>query len=79
MKITFVVTQPAAGGSEWTSMANRTADFSCCRWHRLGRITGVAGLAAVVLILVPVVVGTRPEPSTPPQPRSSPITDHPRR
>ena len=39
------------------------ADSHAAAWHRLGRITGVAGLAAVVLILVPVVVGTRPEPA----------------
>jgi hypothetical protein len=31
-------------------------------WRRLGRVTGVAGLAAIVLIFVPLVVGTRPEP-----------------
>ena len=31
-------------------------------WRRLGRVTGVAGLAAIVLIFVPIVVGTRPEP-----------------
>jgi len=31
-------------------------------WRRLGRVTGVAGLAAVVLIFVPIVVGTPPEP-----------------
>jgi hypothetical protein len=28
----------------------------------LGQVTGVAGLAATVLIFVPVVAGTRPEP-----------------
>jgi magnesium-transporting ATPase (P-type) len=32
-------------------------------WRRLSRVTGVAGLAAVVLILVPTVVGTRQEPT----------------
>ncbi len=32
-------------------------------WRRLGRVTGVAGVAAVVLILVPIVVGTRQEPT----------------
>jgi hypothetical protein len=32
-------------------------------WQRLGRVSGVAGLAAVVLIFVPIVVGTRPEPA----------------
>lgn len=31
-------------------------------WRRLGRVTGVTGLAAVALIFVPIVVGTRPEP-----------------
>jgi hypothetical protein len=31
-------------------------------WRRLGRVTGVAGLAAIVLIFVPIVVGTSPEP-----------------
>jgi hypothetical protein len=30
-------------------------------WQRLGRVTGVAGLAAIVLIFG-VLVGTRPEP-----------------
>ena len=32
-------------------------------WRRLGRVTGIAGLAAVVLIFVPIVAGTRPEPA----------------
>lgn len=32
-------------------------------WRRLGRITGIAGLAAVALILGPLVIGTRPEPT----------------
>jgi hypothetical protein len=32
-------------------------------WRRLGRVTGVAGLAGVILILAPVVVGTRQEPT----------------
>jgi hypothetical protein len=31
-------------------------------WQRLRSVTGVAGLAATVLIFVPVVIGTRPEP-----------------
>jgi uncharacterized membrane protein len=44
-------------------MANTAPTSHAAAWHRLGRITGVAGLAAVVLILVPVVVGTRPEPA----------------
>jgi hypothetical protein len=32
-------------------------------WRRLGRVTGVAGLATLILIFVPIVVGTRPEPA----------------
>jgi hypothetical protein len=31
-------------------------------WRRLGRVTGIAGLAAVVLTFVPIVVGTPTEP-----------------
>lgn len=31
-------------------------------WRRLGRVTGIVGLAAVVLTLVPIVVGTPTEP-----------------
>jgi hypothetical protein len=65
--------------TERTSMTN-TAPTSDAG-QRLGRVTGVAGLAAVVLILVPIVVGTRARnpPSMPPQSRSSPTTDHPTR
>jgi hypothetical protein len=32
-------------------------------WRRLNRVTGVAGLAGAVLVFVPVVAGTPPEPS----------------
>jgi len=31
-------------------------------WRRLGRVTGIAGLAAIVLIFVPAVAGTGQEP-----------------
>ena len=44
-------------------MTNTAPTSHAVAWQRLGRITGAAGLAAVVLILVPVVVGTRPEPA----------------
>jgi hypothetical protein len=44
-------------------MTNTAATFDADAWQRLGRVTGVAGLAAVILILVPIVVGTRPEPA----------------
>jgi hypothetical protein len=64
MKITFVVMQPTnrwlQNGPPWPTLRQL---LLLPPWHRLGRITGVAGLAAVVLILVPVVVGTRPEPA----------------
>jgi hypothetical protein len=49
--------------TEWTSMTNTAPTSDAVAWQRLGRVSGVAGLAAVVLILVPVVVGTRPEPT----------------
>jgi hypothetical protein len=32
-------------------------------WRRLSRVTGIAGLATIVLLVVAVVVGTRQEPS----------------
>jgi hypothetical protein len=44
-------------------MTNTAPTSEAVAWQRLGRVTGVAGLAATVLILGPVVVGTRPEPS----------------
>jgi hypothetical protein len=44
-------------------MTNTAPTSDAIAWQRLGRVTGVAGLAAVVLILVPIVVGTRPEPT----------------
>jgi len=44
-------------------MTNTVPTSGAVAWQRLGRVTGVAGLAATVLIFVPVVVGTRPEPS----------------
>jgi hypothetical protein len=47
----------------WTSMTNTAPTSDAVAWQRLGRVTSVAGLAAVVLILVPIVVGTRPEPT----------------
>jgi hypothetical protein len=31
-------------------------------WRRLGRVAGFAGLAAIILIFVPIAVGTREEP-----------------
>src|SRR5215207_2175319 len=43
-------------------MTNTAPTSDADAWQRLGRVTGVAGLAAVILILVPIVVGTRPEP-----------------
>ena len=49
--------------TEWTSMTNTAPTSGAVAWQRLGRVTGVAGLAAIVLILVPIVVGTRPEPA----------------
>jgi hypothetical protein len=44
-------------------MTNPARTSGAAAWQRLGRVTGVAGLAATVLIFVPVVVGTRPEPT----------------
>jgi hypothetical protein len=44
-------------------MTNTAPTSNAVAWQRLGRVTGVAGLAATVLIFVPVVVGTRPEPT----------------
>jgi hypothetical protein len=44
-------------------MTNTASISDPVAWQRLGRVTGVAGLAAVVLIFVPIVVGTRPEPA----------------
>jgi hypothetical protein len=44
-------------------MTNTGSTHDAVAWQRLGRVTGVAGLAAVVLIFVPIVVGTRPEPA----------------
>jgi hypothetical protein len=44
-------------------MTNTAPTADAVAWQRLGRVTGVAGLAAVVLIFVPIVVGTRPEPA----------------
>ena len=44
-------------------MTNIAPTSDAVAWQRLGRVSGVAGLAAVVLILVPIVVGTRPEPT----------------
>jgi hypothetical protein len=58
-------------------MTNTAATFDADAWQRLGRVTGVAGLAAVILILVPIVVGTRPEPAfTATATSSSPTTGH---
>jgi magnesium-transporting ATPase (P-type) len=42
-------------------MTNTAPTSGAVAWQRLGRVTGVAGLAAVVLIFV-VLVGTREEP-----------------
>jgi hypothetical protein len=44
-------------------MTNTAPTSDAVAWQRLGRVSGVAGLAAVLLILVPIVVGTRPEPT----------------
>jgi hypothetical protein len=49
--------------TERTSMTNTAPTSDAVAWQRLGRVTGVAGLAAGILILVPIVVGTRPEPA----------------
>jgi hypothetical protein len=43
-------------------MTNPAPTSGAAAWQRLGRVTGVAGLAAIVLIFV-AVVGTRDEPS----------------
>jgi hypothetical protein len=43
-------------------MTNPAPTSGAAAWQRLGRVTGVAGLAAIVLIFV-AVVGTREEPS----------------
>jgi hypothetical protein len=42
-------------------MTNPASTSGAVAWQRLGRVTGVAGLAAIVLILG-VLVGMRPEP-----------------
>ena len=42
-------------------MINTSQTSGAIAWQRLGRVTGVTGLAAVVLIFA-VLVGTRPEP-----------------
>jgi hypothetical protein len=59
-------------------MTNTAPTSDAIAWQRIGRVTGVAGLAAVVLILVPMVVGTRSVRSfrggpgiAPPRPMSS--------
>jgi hypothetical protein len=43
-------------------MTNTAPIADAVSWQRLGRVTGMAGLAAVVLIFV-VLVSTREEPS----------------
>jgi hypothetical protein len=43
-------------------MTNPARTSGAAAWQRLGRVTGVAGLAAIVLIFV-AVVGAREEPS----------------
>ena len=43
-------------------MTNTASTSGAAAWQRLGRVTGLAGLAATVLIFV-AVVGTRDEPS----------------
>ncbi len=43
-------------------MANTAPTSDAVAWQRLGKVTGVAGLAAVVLLFV-VLVGSRAEPS----------------
>src|SRR5215470_182155 len=45
------------------SMTIPAPNSAAVAWRRLGRVTGVAGLAALVLIFVPIAVGTRPEPA----------------
>jgi hypothetical protein len=42
-------------------MTNTAPTSDAVAWQRLGRVTGVAGLAAIILIFV-ALVGTRPEP-----------------
>ena len=42
-------------------MTNSAPTSGAVAWQRLGRVTGVAGLAAILLIFV-ALVGTRPEP-----------------
>jgi hypothetical protein len=44
-------------------MTNTVSTPGAVAWQRMGRVTGVAGLAAVVLIFVPIVVGMRTEPA----------------
>jgi hypothetical protein len=43
-------------------MTNAAPSADAAAWQRLGRVTGIAGLATIVLIFV-AVVGTRDEPS----------------
>jgi hypothetical protein len=43
-------------------MSNPVPTSGAAAWQRLGRVTGIAGLAAIVLIFA-AVVGTRNEPS----------------
>ena len=48
--------------TKWTFMTDPVSTSGAAAWPRLGRVTGLAGLATIVPILV-AVVGTREEPS----------------
>ena len=48
--------------TEWTSMTDPAPTSGAAAWRRLGRVTGVTGLAAIVQIFA-AVVGAREEPS----------------
>jgi hypothetical protein len=54
--------QPTTGGYRMDAMTDPAPTSGAAAWRRLGRVTGVAGLAAIVQIFV-VVVGAREEPS----------------
>jgi hypothetical protein len=43
-------------------MTSTTSNSVAGAWRRLGRVAGFAGLAAIILIFVPIAVGTRDEP-----------------
>ena len=43
-------------------MTVTSSNSAAVAWQRLGRVAGFAGLATMILIFVPIAVGTRPEP-----------------